>query len=65
MVRGTLELKTNNCRGGYMKKLIKDCTDNLKAGRRIQLEYNKKEDIIKMFIIKTKKYNTYELKKNK
>ena len=46
-----------------MKKLIKDCTDNLKAGRRIQLEYNTKEDIIKMFIIKTKKYNVYEFKK--
>ena len=42
-------------------KIIKDCIENLKAGKRIQLEYNKKEGVIKLFIVKTKRYNIYGL----
>lgn len=45
-----------------MKELINDTMEKLKAGKKIQLEYNDKKDEVKMLVIKTKKYNVYELK---
>lgn len=49
-------------RGELMKKekLIKDCKEKLKAGKRVQLEYIPKENAIRMLVITSKKYGVYD-----